>query len=330
MIAGTLNTLTIDSRVLRDNPLGDPGRRELPVYLPPGDSAAGLPVILVLSGFSSVGALQLRGTPWDPSLPERYERLLAAGSAAPAALVFPDAFTRWGGSQYMNSAGTGRYADHLLHEVLPAVEERFGIGGARGRRGVAGKSSGGFGAVHLALESPDTFAALACHSGDCAFDLCFRPDFPKLLAQLDRHGGVEAFAAAFERAPRKTGALLGAMNILAMAAVYSPDPAEPLGLALPFEPRTGRLRPEVWARWLAHDPVERARRDGRRLADFALVYVDAGVRDEYQLQYGARQLVEALRGQGVAVQHEEFDDGHMGTSYRYDVSLPLLTRALSR
>ena len=330
MLAGALHTLTIDSRVLRDNPLGDPWRRELPVYLPPGHTGYALPVILVLSGFTSTGSMQLRGTPWEPSLPERFERLLSDGRAAPAALAFPDAFTRWGGSQYMNSDGTGRYADHLLHELLPAVEERFGVGGSRARRGVAGKSSGGFGALHLALESPGTFAAVASHAGDCAFDLCFRPDFPKLLAQLDRHGGVEGFVAAFERAPRKTSALLDAMNILAMSAVYSPDPTEPLGIALPFEPRTGRLRAEVWARWLARDPVERARVEGRRLADFALVYVDAGLRDEYKLQYGARQLVEALRAQGVAVQHEEFDDGHMGTGYRYDVSLPLLTRALSR
>ena len=330
MLAGALHTLTIDSRVLRDNPLGDPWRRELPVYLPPGHTAYELPVILVLSGFTSTGSMQLRGTPWEPSLPERFERLLSDGRAAPAALVFPDAFTRWGGSQYVNSAGTGRYADHLLHELLPAVEQRFGVGGARERRGVAGKSSGGFGALHLAFESPGTFAAVASHAGDCAFDLCFRPDFPKLLAQLDRHGGLEAFVAAFERAPRKTGPLLDAMNILAMSAVYSPDASEPLGIALPFEPRTGRLRAEVWARWLALDPVERARVEGGRLKDLALVYVDAGLRDEYKLQYGARQLVEALRAQGVAVRHEEFDDGHMGTGYRYDVSLPLLTTALSR
>ena len=329
VIAGELHTLTIDSRALRDNPLGDPWRRELPVYLPPGGAARGLPVLVILAGFSSIGSSQLRGTPWEPSLPERYERLLAEGRAERAALVFPDGFTRWGGSQYMDSAGTGRYAEHLLGEVLPAVEERFGVGGSRGRRGVAGKSSGGYGALHLCLEHPQVFAALASHSGDCAFDLCYRPDFVKLLAQLDRHGSLEAFVAAFERAPRKTSALLGAMNVLAMAAVYSPDPAEPLGVALPFEPGTGRLRPDVWERWLACDPVERARREGARLADFALVYVDAGARDEFHLQYGARQLVAALRAQGVAVQHEEFDDGHMGTGYRYEVSLPLLTRALS-
>jgi len=329
VIQGELHTLTIDSRVLRDNPLGDPWRRELPVYLPPGNSASGLPVILVLAGFSSVGASLLKGTPWEPSLLLRYERLLADGRAARAALVFPDAFTRWGGSQYMNSAATGRYADHLLAELLPEVEARFGVGGSRARRGVVGKSSGGFGALHLCFESPATFAALASHSGDCAFDLCYRPDFVKLSAALERHGGLEGFVAAFEQAPRKTPALLGAMNILAMSAAYSPAAGAPLGFELPFEPRTGRLRPEVWQRWLELDPVERARREGRRLADFALVYLDAGLRDEFHLQYGARQLAEALREQGVAVRHEEFDDGHMGTGYRYDVSLPLVTAALS-
>ena len=329
MIDGELHTLSIESRVLRDNPLGDPWRRELPVYVPPGGATRGLPVILVLAGFTSVGASALRGTPWEPSLPERYERLLADGRAAPAVLAFPDCFTRWGGSQYLNSAGTGRYADHLIDELLPAIEARFGAGGARSRRGVVGKSSGGFGALHLGLERPDVFGALASHSGDCAFDLCYRPDFPKLLAQLDRHGGLEAFVAAFERAPRKTGALIGAMNVAAMAAAYSPDPGEPLGIALPFDARTGRLRPAVWERWLAYDPVERAASQGRRLSDFALVFIDAGLRDEYLLQYGARQLVEALREQGVAVQHEEFDDGHMGVGYRYDVSLPLITKALS-
>ena len=329
MLTGRLHTLVVESGVLRDNPLGDPARRELPVYLPPVADPAGLPVIFVLAGFTGVGAGQLRGTPWEPAFPERYERLLATGQCAPAAFVFPDCFTRFGGSQYMNSAATGRYEDHLLQEVLPLVEREFGVGGRRERRGVMGKSSGGFGALHLSLQRPDVFAALASHSGDCAFDLCYPPDFPKLLAQLDKHGSVPAFMAAFEQAPRKTGPLVLAMNVLAMAAAYSPDLSAPGGLALPFELRTGRQRPDVWARWLAFDPVPRVARAGERLRDFRLVFVDAGLRDEYQLQYGARQLVDALREKGVAVHHEEFDDGHMGVSYRYDASLPLITRALS-
>jgi len=332
LLQGSLHTLLIDSAALRENPLGDPSRRELPVYLPPGGATPGMPVILVLAGFSGVGAGQLRGTPWEPSLPARYERMLADGQAAPAALVFPDCFTRFGGSQYMNSPATGRYEDYLLQDVLPAVERQFGIGGRRARRGVMGKSSGGYGALHLALQHPEAFAALASHSGDAAFDLCYRGDFPRLLAQLDRHVTLEAFVRAFEAAPRKSSAQILAMNVVAMAAAYSPEADEnpPFGVALPVEARTGRLRPDVWSRWLTFDPVERAAVYGEVLADFALVFLDAGLRDEYHLQYGARQLAEALRARGVAVQHEEFDDGHMGISYRYETSLPLMTRALSR
>jgi len=269
------------------------------------------------------------------------------------------------------SDATGRYEDHLLDELLPLVESACGVGGARERRGVMGRSSGGYGALHLALQHPDRFAALASHSGDCGFELCYRPDFGKLAAAMDRAGGKAAFLREFEASPRKTGAQITAMNVLAMASAYSPAADEELGIALPFEPRTARLRPEVWERWLAFDPVTRAAeygevlaafrlvyldagtRDeyflqfgarqlaealreltraaeyGEVLAAFRLVYLDAGTRDEYFLQFGARQLAEALRAKGVAVQHEEYDDGHTGTGYRYDSSLPLITRALA-
>jgi hypothetical protein len=31
---------------------------------------------------------------------------------------------------------------------------------------------------------------------------------------------------------------------------------------------------------------------------------------------------------GISHEYEEFDDGHMNTSYRYEVSLPRLAKAL--
>lgn len=329
MIRGTIHRLVHDSDVLADNPLGDPTRRELPVYLPPDVDPAGLPLIAVLAGYGGTGAGALSGTPWSPTFPERYESLLDAGDAAPAAFLFPDAFTRLGGSQYLNSSASGRYEDHLVDELFPFVEQRFGVGGSPPRRGLMGKSSGGFGAFHVAFSRPGTFGAIASHSGDAYFELGYKPDFPKLLSMLEQHGGVEAFVAAFEAAKKKTTPLFLAMNVLAMAAAYSPKVGEPFGIDLPFEPRTGRLREDVWARWLEHDPVELAKARGDALRDMALVFVDCGLRDEFHLQYGTRQVVDALREHGVDVVHEEFDDGHMGVSYRYEASLPRITRALS-
>ncbi len=329
MIRGAIHRLIHDSDVLSGNPLGDPTRRQVPVYLPPDVDPAGLPLIAVLAGYGGTGAGALDGTPWSPSFPERYEALLDAGDAVPAAFFFPDAFTRLGGSQYLNSSANGRYEDYLVDELFPFVEEHFGLAGKPARRGLMGKSSGGFGSVHVAFARPGQFGAIASHSGDAYFEMGYKPDFPKLLSQLEAHGGVEAFVAAFEAAKKKTTPLFLAMNVLAMAAAYSPKDGEPFGIELPFELRTGKLRDAVWARWLEHDPVEMAKARGNALADLSFVFIDCGLRDEFHLQYGARQLVDALRSHGVDVVHEEFDDGHMGVSYRYEASLPRLTRALA-
>jgi len=328
MLAGKLEHRVVESVVLRGNPLGDPSVREVPVYMPP-NATDDLPLVAVLAGFTGVGSGALRGTPWARSFPERYEQLLERGQAEPCAFVFPDAFTRLGGSQYMNSAATGRYEDYLVEEVFGYVESEFGVGGTRERRGLLGKSSGGFGALHVAFNRPDFFSAIVSHSGDAYFEFAYKPDFPKLLDMLERYGGVMEFLDAFEKAPKKTTPLILAMNVLAMAAAYSPDDEQPLGVDLPFDLRTGRLRKHVWERWLEHDPVEMATSRGNILSDYLLVFIDAGLRDEYHLQYGARQLVDVLREQGVDVHHEEFDDGHMGVSYRFERSIPLITQALS-
>jgi hypothetical protein len=120
------------------------------------------------------------------------------------------------------------------------------------------------------------------------------------------------------------------LNVLAMAAAYSPRPGAPLGLELPFDPATARLREEVWARWLACDP---ARFVPERLDAFRRlrsVYVDCGTRDEFNLRWGARRVVEALRSGRVEVTHEEFDDGHRGIDYRYARSLAFLGPRLDR
>ena len=66
---------------------------------------------------------------------------------------------------------------------LPAIEQRFGCGGT-GRRGVFGKSSGGYGAITHALRHSEIWAAAACHSGDMGFELCYLLDMPAVLRAL--------------------------------------------------------------------------------------------------------------------------------------------------
>jgi len=319
------------SRVLADNPLGDPATRSLPIILPPDYETSGrrYPVIYGLTGFTGSGLMLLNVSAWQPNLPQRIDRLMADGKLPPAIYVLPDCFTRYGGSQYLNSTASGRYADYVLDEIVPHIDRDYRTIAEPAGRGVFGKSSGGYGSIMLGLKHPDVFGAVACHSGDMAFDLCYRPDFPKFANAIQKAGGLEQWWIEFERKVKKENRDVEAVNILAMAAAYSPNPiAQPLPIDFPFDLETCELKPDVWARWLEHDPVQSVERYADNLKQLRLLFIDCGSRDEFNLHFGARTLVKKLKALGVPHEYEEFDDGHMNIQYRYAVSLPKVVGAL--
>lgn len=327
-----VEVLAVEGAALLGNRLGDPVRRELPVVVPADvDPAEPLPLLFVLAGYSGVGRLALSDDPWSEGLQQRIERLCAEGRLGPMRYALPDCFTRYGGSQYLDSDATGRYESHLWQDLLPAVRARYAVA----RIGLVGKSSGGYGALVQAMRHPQHVAAIACHAPDSAFEYSYLPDFPKAARALRRHGGLDGFLAHFD-ASQKKRSLLDAMGPLAMASCYSPDPSEPRGFALPFDVETGALREAVWRRWLAWDPVRMvdpaqhpdAAEHLAALSGLRLLHLDAGTRDEYALDAGARMLSARLRQAGVPHVHEEFDDGHMNLTWRYDVSFPRLYDAL--
>jgi len=328
--SGRVERIAFTSEVLKSNPCGDPAVRTVPVYLPPGYDAAPstrYPVVFCLTGYTGRGVMLLNEDGWAPNIAERMDRLIASGRARPMILVMPDCFTRFGGSQYIDSSATGRYEEHLVRELVPWADASYRT--RPDRRGVMGKSSGGFGAIIHGMRNADVFHAVACHSGDMLFEYCYLPDFPKFLNGVQKAGGVGPFFRAFQESVRKKHEDLTVLNILAMAAAYSPDAGSELGIALPFDLRTGRLREEVWARWLEWDPARLVGRYESALRSLRLLFIDCGTRDEWNLHFGARVLAEELAARGIAHRHEEFDDGHMQITYRYDVSLAALSEALS-
>ena len=328
---GTLVELEVDSKALADNPLGDPARRPLLVYLPPGGTA-GLPTVTFLHGFTGSARGWTNVSAFQPTVPERLDALVADGAIPPLVGIFPDGFTALGGTQWIDAPGVGRYQTYVADEVLALVEGKLGTAARPAARAVVGKSSGGYGALAM-VRDRTAFAHVACHAGVAYFEYCYLADLPRAAAALLAEPDPAAWLAGMKRRARETklaGSDHPVLNTLAMAAHYSPNPAAPLGLDLPFDPATARLRDPVWARWLAHDP---ARFVPQRLDAFRRlrsVFVDCGTRDEYHLRWGARMIVAALRAGGVEVEHQEFEDGHMGTSYRFDASLRFLAPRLSR
>lgn len=323
---GTVHGWSFDSKVLRNNPLGDATERVVWVYLPPGHAepdCRDLPLILLLPGFGGRGRMMLADNLWSPAIDDRMDQLIAAGTP-PAVLALPDCSTSLGGSQYINSPAVGRYQDYLVQEIVPFLKDRLGTAAS----GAAGKSSGGYGALRLGMEAADTFAAIACHSGDCYFEYGYLPDIPKAAATLARAGSIEGFLKDFHAKEKKSSEQIITLSILAMSACYSPQD-DGKGYDLPFDPKTGAYRPDVFERWLAHDPYRMVTSHKDALSSLKLLFLDVGSRDEFHLQLGARLLHACLEKLGIEHQFEEFEDGHFSTSYRYGVSIPKLAKALA-
>lgn len=322
--------ISVVSRALRGNPGGDPHHRVLPVIVPEDhDASEPLPCVWWLAGYAGSGRQMLAGDLWQEGLEARLLRLREAGEIGPMVVALPDAFTRLGGCQYLSSSAVGEYEKYLWTELPAALESHVAVS----KHGVAGKSSGGFGAFHAVVRNPGFFRAMVCHSGDMGFDLSVFPDLPRLMDAVRDYGSVEKVVEAHASARnRKDGRWFGPLSMLALAAVYSPQPSAPLGLELPFEPDTGRLKPQVLERWRRFDPVEVVQRSDEAreaLRALELLFVDCGRRDEHALHWGARQLSAALGAHGITHEHEEFDGGHRSTSHRLDVSLPKLYAALT-
>ncbi|MGB5812289.1 MAG: alpha/beta hydrolase-fold protein [Polyangiales bacterium] len=328
---GELVRTSLESRCLLGNRLGDPHVRELYAYLPPGyDGTRRFPVVMLLAGFGATHHSIAAWSPWKPNTVELLDQQIAQGACPPAILVLPDCFNRWGGSQFLDSEGTGAYQTYLADEVVPFVDREFMTIPDREARAVAGRSSGGFGALRLGMDRPDVVSVIGSHAGDAGFEISMRPMFGRAAVAFEQAGGFEAFAENLPNGGPKGASQFDAVFVLAASAAYSPNAGAFPYAALPFDPRTCALREDIWKRWLVQDPINRVDQSLDALKSMALIYLDAGDKDEHGLHFAARMLAEALDAHSLGVHFEEFDGGHRGTSWRYATSLPRMIQALRR
>ncbi len=333
-LQGRIVSVEHESEVLKHNALGDPSRRALPIYLPPGyddQPEQRYPVVWVLAPFGSWGERYFNLQAWDENIVQRMDRLTGEGKVKPAILAFPDCFTSFGGSQYVNSSAVGNYQDYVIKELIPLIDGTFRTQSDRDRRGVLGYSSGGYGALMLAMKHPNVFGAMACHSGDMFFEQGYWMDFSGTIRELERWNGVAAFLASLkeiERPHEKSRDWFNAVDVMAMSACYSPNPESEYGFDLPFDLYTGMIKEEVWKRWQEKDPIRIVEDHLDALRSMRAVYFDCGIRDEYNLFLGARRLHQILDQYGVEHTYLEHDGSHRNINWRYDTSLPIITQAL--
>jgi hypothetical protein len=305
------------------------------VFTPPGydtEASRRYPSIYLIQGLTGQLDMWRNRAFQRRTTPELMDELFSRKETPPCILVYVDAWTSIGGSQFLDSPATGRYHTYLCEEVVPFVDRQYRTVADAAHRGIAGKSSGGYGAMVTPMLRPDLFGGLATHAGDALFEVCYLPEFRKSVRALrdEYEGSFEKFWADFRSRPagskESDNPLL---NDWCMAACYSAD--QDGTVRLPYDPATGELVPEVWARWLQWDPVRMAPGHQDALRQMRGIYIDCGKRDQFYLDLGAQAYYRALKAAGVEhVRFELFEGTHSAIEYRYPRGIEYLAEKLGR
>jgi S-formylglutathione hydrolase FrmB len=333
-LAGRLDRCVIESQVLRGNRLGDPHVRPLWVYVPPGydDSDARYPAVYMIQGYTGNVTMWGNRAAYRQPFLETADAVFAGGTPG-CVVVYVDAWTAYGGSQFVDSPGTGAYHSYLCDEVVPWVDEHYRTIAHRDSRAIAGKSSGGFGAMITPMLRPDLFGALASHAGDSLYELSYVPEFARAARALREYDhDIMAWWADFGSRPSFTkqhdSTLLTVLGVTACFSASEDGTPE-----LPFDPVSGALRPEQWQRWLDLDPVRMVPRYADAVRSLNAVWIDAGTRDEWFLDLGAEAFHTEILDVGLPadrIHFELFDAGHAAIDYRYPLALTWLAERLAR
>ncbi|MEJ2287683.1 MAG: alpha/beta hydrolase-fold protein [Deinococcales bacterium] len=317
---GSVTTVVVHSVALQGNLLGDTPDRAVTVYLPPGydDTTARYPVLYLLHGYGQ------ESTYWvDRGLARTLDKLLASGAVQPLIVVTPDAYNRYGGSFYADSPVTGHWDAFVSRELVSYVDANYRTLARPESRAIAGYGMGGYGALILALEHPDTYRAVYAMS---AVDI-------DLTGELK---GTTLPATAFTSALQMLSlgivptSGLGASQ-LARAAALSPNVDSPPTYAdLPYELVDGvpQRVDAVWQRWEAHSPLAMLERYGPNLARFQGIGFDVGAFDsDADCVTGARALSAALTRAGIDHRYEEYggDPYYQLPSRMGSIVLPFLS-----
>lgn len=285
----------------------EPGGRPLFVWAP-ADRSRSYPTVYVLHAHMRSARSWFNVTPFERSYPEEID-----AAALPCVVALVDGWTDVGGGQWLGETGA-----HLRDTVVPFVDDRYPTNGLRG---LQGKSSGGYGAIVHALERPDLFQAFAAHAPDALFEVTLAHGFGAAARAL-RDRSLEEFWASFDGLRSREDALL--VELTACARAFGDG-------TLPFDPETGVVDEERFARWLEHDPVRLVPQHSEAVAALRGAWVEAGRSDEYLLDLGALALRRALTDAGLPEDRLHFElveGGHGGQSHRYPVSLAWLVERL--
>ncbi|HEY6398466.1 MAG TPA: alpha/beta hydrolase-fold protein [Solirubrobacteraceae bacterium] len=160
------------SPYLADNLLGDPGERDLFVYLPPAyeESDRRFATAYLLHAYGQTAETVVTpatdGERWGPPIEDVLDPVFRRMGVPPMIVVIPDGSSRWGCGQWVDSPVSGHFGSYVAKDVVAFVDSTYRTIASARSRGVFGFSSGGMGAWNIVSQNPDIFAAMAVFSAD--------------------------------------------------------------------------------------------------------------------------------------------------------------------
>jgi len=305
LFAARLEVLEVHSTKLKGNPLGDPATRRVAMIVPNGSVRDTLlPLVIYLPGWggSSEDIIARRGG-WPAYA---VDQLARAGVAVRIAVV--DGRSHYGGSQYLNSGATGDYADYVAQEIVPAVEARYAPAKeAAFPRIIAGHSSGGYGALMLAMSRHAQFAAVVALSPDSDFEVTHRPIVSQPSVRAVTQAELESAMTSGQKARQPADGV--ARMVMGLCANYAPIAGKPGRFEWLYD-ENRKFRAEAWQRWLDLDPLTVVKKRPDAFAPAQRIYLDGAEHDEFGANIGARKIAEVLRGRKSQVTFYEAPGHH--------------------
>lgn len=318
----TLEQIRVDSKALKGNPLKDPSSRVNPVMVPKSFTSKKLPVVFILAGFTGNGPKYLGPRSFEQNMAEQIDDGVESSKAPKALYVFVDAFSFWGGSQFINSPAVGNYEDYLVKELYQEVLDNYPVDTKKVM--VMGVSSGGYGALHLASKYPSKFTYCAALAPDSYFETCYLSDIYKASPYLLGKSYYEL------KSLHKAGKILGRrdghsiLNAIGMTACYSPVSKSKLDW--PIDLKSGLENKSVWKKWKSNDPVIFLKKRMNKFKQLKGIYLEVGVRDQFHLYFGARQMHQLMKDEKCKHHYSEFN----GTHFDFAERRPILWEWLAK
>lgn len=333
-----IKLITHTATLLGKAPLSGDSERQLAVYLPPNyddKRKAPYPVIFVLPGFGQTPEKFLMSSSvFQKSLTVQLDAAIENNTLPPIIIAFPDGSAAFGHGQFVNSPATGNHMDYICDQLVPLVDERFHTHQSANFRAIVGHSSGGFGALAIGMRRPDVFSHIFSSAGDSYYEALYPPCITGAINDFNAAGGIATFLQTFLSHPNPASISKTAFNTMmlcAMAPIYAPNLENaPLYGDLFFDINTGAIIPEIWAKYVAWDPVHMVDQHIDNLKQLSSIHLACGLQDEYGMQWGHRQIAAKLNTAGIAYALEEFPGGHGGQGWRMLGYLQTLSSALSK